>query len=310
MHASFGKYFAAHYVSRTRKWAYCYRKNLGVNTSMYVESFHRTIKRNFLSRKANQRLDVALKALLDFTRHEQFMRLQALVIGETSTKLSATRARHRLSLSLDCFVVIAADADCKTVFFKSANPSRHELRSVKLLEKACECHVRCHECNVCMHTASCNCIDYTIRYNICKHIHFAAREAGRRVCPAPASGNSSSEDACSIIDSLDAVAEDVEVHLQNVCIRSGSSTAAAVQSLLREATQILESIETEAQAKAARECMAKLKAVVRSSSLEDKENFLPSKTKKRRMDVQRRAHAPQESREARDSTDRVTSLSG
>ncbi|GFT60214.1 uncharacterized protein NPIL_71501 [Nephila pilipes] len=42
----FGKYFEHIYSKRTEVWAYCYRKWLGINTNMHIESMHRTINRN------------------------------------------------------------------------------------------------------------------------------------------------------------------------------------------------------------------------------------------------------------------------
>ncbi|GFQ85051.1 MULE domain-containing protein, partial [Trichonephila clavata] len=34
----FGKYFQQNYAKRPEKWVYCYRKGLGINTNMYLES--------------------------------------------------------------------------------------------------------------------------------------------------------------------------------------------------------------------------------------------------------------------------------
>ncbi|GFU05441.1 uncharacterized protein NPIL_350771 [Nephila pilipes] len=42
----FGKYFEHMYSKRTEVWAYYYRKWLGINTNMHIESMHRTINRN------------------------------------------------------------------------------------------------------------------------------------------------------------------------------------------------------------------------------------------------------------------------
>lgn len=37
----FGIYFRDHYYHRSEVWAYCYRKNLGINTNMYLENLHK-----------------------------------------------------------------------------------------------------------------------------------------------------------------------------------------------------------------------------------------------------------------------------
>ncbi|GFY72377.1 uncharacterized protein TNIN_73791 [Trichonephila inaurata madagascariensis] len=36
--SKFGKYFQQNYAQRPEKWAYCYRKGLGINTNMYFWS--------------------------------------------------------------------------------------------------------------------------------------------------------------------------------------------------------------------------------------------------------------------------------
>ncbi|GFS78345.1 MULE domain-containing protein [Trichonephila clavipes] len=36
-----GKYFQQNYAQRPEKWAYCYRKGLGINTNMYLGTFHK-----------------------------------------------------------------------------------------------------------------------------------------------------------------------------------------------------------------------------------------------------------------------------
>lgn len=40
----FGKYFKSTYSSCYKSWAYCFRKNLGLNTNMHVERMHKTLK--------------------------------------------------------------------------------------------------------------------------------------------------------------------------------------------------------------------------------------------------------------------------
>lgn len=35
----------------------------------------------------------------------------------------------------------------------------------------CKCRLFSDECNSCLHKFTCTCHDYTIQYNMCKHIH-------------------------------------------------------------------------------------------------------------------------------------------
>lgn len=38
---SFGEYLQEYYAPRKEMWAYCYRKGLGINTNMHLESLHK-----------------------------------------------------------------------------------------------------------------------------------------------------------------------------------------------------------------------------------------------------------------------------
>uniref|UniRef100_A0A6P7GTZ2 Uncharacterized protein LOC114346431 n=1 Tax=Diabrotica virgifera virgifera TaxID=50390 RepID=A0A6P7GTZ2_DIAVI len=49
--AAFGQYFQTYYAGRCNLWAYCYRKGLGINTNMYLEALHRTLKHVYFQGK-------------------------------------------------------------------------------------------------------------------------------------------------------------------------------------------------------------------------------------------------------------------
>lgn len=42
-HGRFGEYFAL-YADKKCQWAVCFRKDANINTNMYVEAFHHTLK--------------------------------------------------------------------------------------------------------------------------------------------------------------------------------------------------------------------------------------------------------------------------
>ncbi|GFY69021.1 MULE domain-containing protein [Trichonephila inaurata madagascariensis] len=56
--SEFGKYFQQNYAQRPEKWAYCYRKDLDINTNIYLESLHKKIKYHYFDGKHVKRLDV------------------------------------------------------------------------------------------------------------------------------------------------------------------------------------------------------------------------------------------------------------
>ena len=42
---------------------------------------------------------------------------------------------------------------------------------IKALNTICTCHVRYSDCCVCIHMYTCTCLDATLHYTICKHVH-------------------------------------------------------------------------------------------------------------------------------------------
>ena len=64
----FSKYFKENYCNRLCEWASCFRRGSVVNTNMFVESFHRTLKVVYLEHKQNRRIDVLLHMLLKLSR--------------------------------------------------------------------------------------------------------------------------------------------------------------------------------------------------------------------------------------------------
>lgn len=47
----FYHYFQCNYLNRVEQWAYCHRNLCGINTNMYLESIHKTIKYFYLNGK-------------------------------------------------------------------------------------------------------------------------------------------------------------------------------------------------------------------------------------------------------------------
>ncbi|GFU38811.1 uncharacterized protein TNCV_1754761 [Trichonephila clavipes] len=42
--------------------------------------------------------------------------------------------------------------------------------------KDCDCPIRCDTCQICIHSLTCNCVDYAVRFTICKHIHYVCQK--------------------------------------------------------------------------------------------------------------------------------------
>ncbi|KAF0755804.1 MULE domain-containing protein [Aphis craccivora] len=65
---AFGIYFEKYYARRTKLWAYCFRFMLGINTNMYLESFHKILKHIYSEERKVKRLDKTINALMKICR--------------------------------------------------------------------------------------------------------------------------------------------------------------------------------------------------------------------------------------------------
>ena len=83
----FFSYFQAHYTTRFDQWAYAFRCQTTVNTNMYLEAFHRTLKVVYLQHKQNRRIDYLVTTLLKVARDKTFERFRKLEKGKQSHRI-------------------------------------------------------------------------------------------------------------------------------------------------------------------------------------------------------------------------------
>ncbi|GFR04196.1 uncharacterized protein TNCT_193341 [Trichonephila clavata] len=168
----FGKYFQQNYAKRPEKWAYCYRKGLGINTNMYLESLHKKIKYHYFEGKHVKRLYIAIDGLLKLVRDLIFQRLIKITKRTISSdKLSKIVNSHRLGLEIQSNKIEKlADNEWKI-------ESNHSNYIICKKEEECHrlCNIKCTACKICIHSYTCSCVDNLIRGNICKHIHKVAK---------------------------------------------------------------------------------------------------------------------------------------
>lgn len=161
----FGDYLIKYYIPISQQWAYCYRSGCGLNTNMHLESFHKTIKYHYLDGKKIKRLDKSIHQLMAYIRDKAVDRLIKLRKG-TNLKNSVI-ATHRTALTS------TFDLDQKDSLNWSLKSGSNEYIVTKQSPNVC-CPIKCHFCNICLHTFKCSCIDFCIRTIICKHIHYVA----------------------------------------------------------------------------------------------------------------------------------------
>ena len=88
---SFYQYFNTQYVTKVKEWATCFRIGTIVNTNMFVESFHRSLKVNCLNNKQNRRVDRLIHVLLRIARnliYEQLNKVEKIKSLTENTRLT------------------------------------------------------------------------------------------------------------------------------------------------------------------------------------------------------------------------------
>jgi hypothetical protein len=168
----FADYFRKYYLERKHQWAFCYRKNAGINTNMYLEGFHRVLKYIYLKGKTNKRVDKCVHVLLKISRDKAFERLTKLENGKLSSRMAMITKRHKSSLDMS-ENIISSIGDDKWSILSSIDGHTYEVTR----EDECSrisCNLRCHKCQICIHNFICSCPDSLIRATICKHIHLLA----------------------------------------------------------------------------------------------------------------------------------------
>ncbi|GFY48327.1 MULE domain-containing protein [Trichonephila inaurata madagascariensis] len=106
MTREFCKYFIENYANCISSWAYCHRLQSGLNTNMYVESMHKTLKYIYLTGRNAKRLDKIIYALMRFIRDKLVDRLIVMNKGKLTSKLKDLRQHHKTSLSLSTATII------------------------------------------------------------------------------------------------------------------------------------------------------------------------------------------------------------
>ena len=99
-------------------------------------------------------------------------RLISIERGKLTKRMQLIRQRHSTKMDENIYSIIQLDEN-KYVITKIVGKSEIQSYDVHLDDINCQCEIECIDCNICIHTLTCTCIDYNIRFVLCKHIHYA-----------------------------------------------------------------------------------------------------------------------------------------
>lgn len=162
-------YFKNNYQINCRNWAYCYRLHSGLNTNMHLERMHRTIKYVYLGGKKVKRLDKGITALMRFIRNKLIDRLIIINKGKISDKLKNIRERHKNVKNMNPSIVSTEHG------WEILSSTSSEIYLIQEVRESCTCQLICSECKICIHKYCCSCLDSSIKFNMCKHIHLLSQ---------------------------------------------------------------------------------------------------------------------------------------
>jgi len=169
---AFGCYFQRYYASNFESWAYCYRKNCGINTNMRIENMHKVIKYMYLDAKKVRRLDKGIFALNRFIKDKVVDRIIKCIKGKNSSHLQNIHSRHLTALKSSFKIEIFQNEEVSISWLiHSTTENTYTITKLTSISKKC-CQLICNLCEICIHAYSCTCTDSFIHNTICKHIHF------------------------------------------------------------------------------------------------------------------------------------------
>ncbi|KAL1487943.1 hypothetical protein ABEB36_015326 [Hypothenemus hampei] len=125
----------------------------------------------YLKGKKVKRLDKGIDALMKLTRNKLINRLITMKKGKISSKLQNIRQRHKNFEKLDPTLLVPVQDG-----WEVPSASTFEIYKIQENLKFCDCKLICSECSICIHRYYCSCLDSSIKFNMCKHIHLVAQK--------------------------------------------------------------------------------------------------------------------------------------
>lgn len=141
---------------------------------MYLESVHKCLKYYYLHGKKNKHLDTCINALLKFTRNKIFERFIKLAKNKYTAKEENIIKCHNIGKQINPEAIkVIGDNRWEISAAKDTNMA-YEVIYITDACKTEDYRLVCRKCSICIHNYTCECSDYIIKLNICKHIHACA----------------------------------------------------------------------------------------------------------------------------------------
>lgn len=217
----FGIYFQNNYGLNYRQWAYCFRRECGINTNMRLESMHKVIKYFYLDGKKVKRLDKSLHVLLKYIRDKSVDGLIKSTKGKY-TQHNTTIFKNHQAAATSTFDVQLTENNNKWII-----NSENNFYCVENISNESCCDLKCNDCNICQHMYTCTCNNFLFSNSICKHIHYIViklfNTENNKIELNLDSYNREQEIAFELVEKKEPTKRSIQTIKENICLKMSQS---------------------------------------------------------------------------------------
>jgi hypothetical protein len=120
---------------------------------------HKTIKYHYLEAKKIKRLDKGIFSIISYIRNKIIERITKNTKGLSSNHIIEIDKRHHASLISSFEIEVYSD-----LWKVATKNNKVKYVSRKNIPATSCCKLICKECNICVHSYPCTCVDYCIRF--------------------------------------------------------------------------------------------------------------------------------------------------
>ncbi|XP_025836241.1 LOW QUALITY PROTEIN: tigger transposable element-derived protein 1-like [Agrilus planipennis] len=130
---------------RISMWAHCYRINAGINTNMALESLNNLLNTNQIKRRSNITIENLLDKIDKLVDEKMWQRILNMERPNANTYQNKVVKSSSENLNYNVTYNELGQRECKMLY--------------------------CSACQICIHRYKCECQQYAVKTNICKHVH-------------------------------------------------------------------------------------------------------------------------------------------
>ncbi|CAB0003545.1 unnamed protein product [Nesidiocoris tenuis] len=175
------------YKSKASAWAHCFRVHLGDDVNDQISLIQDSLKIVYKCKlKKVSNLEKFIISLMTSVKEHIFV--SPVALGEVLTETIATHLRNRHIIAEE----IPKNAVCKRPkhWTVAHGEKADTFYKVKVFNAGCDCSNRCEECSACQHGYLCSCVESSLKWFVCEHIHAVCSRS--RANPGSSSSRSQS----------------------------------------------------------------------------------------------------------------------